>query len=126
MSRPFTVTTEQVREWLSATEKRKAAILIHEAGGPLPEGREYINGMEVADAKAWAKYDLREKLTMALMNLRPRSFYRIGKVSYDKCTWMESVIPAMVDELIAEFQDVEEGLMDELAVTGKVPEGLVL
>ena len=30
MSRPFTVTTEQVREWLSATEKRKAAILIHE------------------------------------------------------------------------------------------------
>lgn len=93
---PFIVTREAVDAWLEATEAHYDAILAHLAGGPIPDGRSYISGMEANDARNWQGYDMRKKLTSALMNLRPRDI----RSNVDRCKWMDSAIPAMVEAMM--------------------------
>lgn len=106
MSRPFTVTAESVREWITTTDRRHAEVLAHVDGGPLPVGRTFVSGMEASDARAWQDYDARKKIAVALMNLRPRDLYTQGGVCHDRNKWMDVAIPAMVEELIESVEGV--------------------
>lgn len=124
MAQPFTVTVASVREYIAAADARHSATLEFAYSGIVPEGRRYISGMEIADAMGWAKADTRTKITTALMNLRPRDLYMARGACHDKNQWMNAAIPAMVDAMIDEFQG--DDVLDEVAMTGRIPAGVVL